>query len=73
MKVQLPSERFKGQVNYSRLSRVMDESSEEEDRDKLKCAAVTSYDLFSTPQPELNSREGTRDFLARKLQQWLDR
>ena len=47
-------------------------SEEEGERERLRVAAVTSNDVFSTTQQHTESN-GTKDILAGRLQKWLDR
>ena len=55
----------------------MEGSSEEEEgdeREKLKCVAVTSEELFSSGVGKKTGSKPPRyDVLARRLQQWVDR
>ena len=73
-------DKFKGYVNNSQPSRVMEGSSEEEEgeeeREKLRCVAVTSEDLFSSHEAKKSPRgrqATSNDVLARRLHQWVER
>ena len=53
-----------------------EEEEGEEERERLKCVAVTSEDLFSSHEAKKGPRgrqATSNDVLARRLQQWVER
>ena len=58
-----------------------EEEGEEEDREKFKCVALTSQELFPADKQQQESRShsssshqrANSDVQARRLQQWMDR